>query len=104
MDDDSSGENNATDDEWQAPKRLALHDSNIPRYKKEFLEMSLIGTIIIILLVKSEIEYLTSDKSAVALMQTLIQNFYHNVKIELSRLQAHVYQEPSLLSNYFFNS
>lgn len=43
MDEDSCGENNGTDDEWQAPKRLALHDSNIPRYEKEFIEMSLIG-------------------------------------------------------------
>lgn len=42
MDDDSTGDN--TDDEiWQAPKRLALHDSNIPRYEKEFVELSLIG-------------------------------------------------------------
>lgn len=47
MDEDSCGENNTTDDEWQAPKRLALHDSNIPRYKKEFVEMSLIGRITI---------------------------------------------------------
>lgn len=31
------------DDERQAPKRLALQDSNIPRYEKEFLELSLIG-------------------------------------------------------------
>lgn len=41
MDDDSTGD--VTDDEWQAPKRLALHDSNIPRYEKEFVELSLIG-------------------------------------------------------------
>lgn len=27
----------------QAPKRLALQDTNISRYKKEFLEISLIG-------------------------------------------------------------
>lgn len=42
MDGDISGEN-TTDDEWQAPKRLALQDSNLPRYEKEFLELSLIG-------------------------------------------------------------
>lgn len=27
----------------QAPKRLALQDSNISRYEKEFVELSLIG-------------------------------------------------------------
>lgn len=42
MDEDVAGEN-GTDDEWQAPKRLALHDSDIPRYEKEFIELSLIG-------------------------------------------------------------
>lgn len=42
MDDDSAGDN-LTDDEWQPPKRLALHDSDIPRYEKEFIELSLIG-------------------------------------------------------------
>lgn len=42
IDEDISGEN-TTDDEWQAPKRLALQDSNLPRYEQEFLEMSLIG-------------------------------------------------------------
>lgn len=31
------------DDYRQAPKRLALQDSNIPRYEKEFLELSVIG-------------------------------------------------------------
>lgn len=31
------------DDDRQAPKRLALQDSNIPRYEKEFVELSLIG-------------------------------------------------------------
>lgn len=34
---------NVIDDDRQAPKRLALQDSNIPRYEKEFLEISLIG-------------------------------------------------------------
>lgn len=34
---------NATDDEWQAPKRLALQDANLPRYEQEFVELSLIG-------------------------------------------------------------
>lgn len=42
LDEDISG--NTTDDEWQAPKRLALQDSNLPRYEKEFVELSLIGT------------------------------------------------------------
>lgn len=43
MDEDVAGDN-FTDDEWQqAPKRLALHDSDIPRYEKEFVELSLIG-------------------------------------------------------------
>lgn len=42
VDEDISGEN-TTDDEWQAPKRMALQDSNLPRYEKEFLELSLIG-------------------------------------------------------------
>lgn len=42
MDEDISGEN-TTDDELQAPKRLALQDSNLPRYEQEFLELSLIG-------------------------------------------------------------
>lgn len=42
VDDDSPGDN-ITDDEWPAPKRLALHDSDIPRYEKEFIELSLIG-------------------------------------------------------------
>lgn len=42
MDEDVLGEN-TTDDEWQAPKRLALQDSNLPRYEKEFVELSLIG-------------------------------------------------------------
>lgn len=42
IDEDVSGEN-TTDDEWQAPKRMALQDSNLPRYEKEFLEVSLIG-------------------------------------------------------------
>lgn len=41
MDEDISGEN-TTDDE-QAPKRMALQDSNLPRYEKEFLQLSLIG-------------------------------------------------------------
>lgn len=31
------------EDERQAPKRLALQDSSIPRYEKEFIELSLIG-------------------------------------------------------------
>lgn len=31
------------DDDRQAPKRMALQDSNIPRYEKEFVELSLIG-------------------------------------------------------------
>lgn len=31
------------DEDRQAPKRLALQDSNIPRYEKEFVELSLIG-------------------------------------------------------------
>lgn len=42
IDEDISGDN-LTDDEWQAPKRLALQDSNLPRYEKEFVELSLIG-------------------------------------------------------------
>lgn len=42
VDEDSAGDN-GTDDEWHAPKRLALHDSDIPRYEKEFVELSLIG-------------------------------------------------------------
>lgn len=42
IDEDISG-GNTTDDEWQAPKRLALQDSNLPRYEKEFVELSLIG-------------------------------------------------------------
>lgn len=42
IDEDISGDN-TTDDEWQAPKRLALQDSNLPRYEKEFVELSLIG-------------------------------------------------------------
>lgn len=42
LDEDISG-GNTTDDEWQAPKRLALQDSNLPRYEKEFVELSLIG-------------------------------------------------------------
>lgn len=36
-------DDNGADMEWQAPKRLALQDSDIPRYKKEFVELSLIG-------------------------------------------------------------
>ncbi|XP_055303329.1 wee1-like protein kinase [Sitodiplosis mosellana] len=42
IDEDISG-GNTTDDEWQAPKRLALQDSNLPRYEKEFVELTLIG-------------------------------------------------------------
>lgn len=42
MDEDVSGEN-TTDDELQAPKRLALQESNLPRYEQEFVELSLIG-------------------------------------------------------------
>lgn len=34
---------NVIDDDRQAPKRLALQDSNIPRYEKEFIELELIG-------------------------------------------------------------
>lgn len=44
IDEDIQSGENTTDDEWQAPKRLALQDSNLPRYEKEFLEISLIGT------------------------------------------------------------
>lgn len=36
-------EDAVVEEERQAPKRLALQDSNIPRYEKEFLELSLIG-------------------------------------------------------------
>lgn len=43
IDEDVLGGGNTTDDEWQAPKRLALQDSNLPRYEKEFVELSLIG-------------------------------------------------------------
>lgn len=42
LDEDVSG-GNGTDDEWQAPKRLALQDANLPRYEQEFVELSLIG-------------------------------------------------------------
>lgn len=42
IDEDISGDN-MTDDERQAPKRMALQDSNLPRYEKEFVEISLIG-------------------------------------------------------------
>lgn len=38
-----SADDIGTDDEWQAPKRSALLDSDIPRYEKEFVELSLIG-------------------------------------------------------------
>lgn len=34
---------NVIDDDRQAPKRLALSDSNIPRYDNEFIEIGLIG-------------------------------------------------------------
>lgn len=44
--DDSSFEN-VVEDDRQAPKRLALQDSNIPRYEKEFVELSLIGMYIL---------------------------------------------------------
>lgn len=40
---DEMGEGSLVEEERQAPKRLALQDSNIPRYEKEFLELSLIG-------------------------------------------------------------
>lgn len=36
-------EDTVVEEERQAPKRLALQDSNIPRYEKEFVELSLIG-------------------------------------------------------------
>lgn len=50
INDDVAFEN--SEEERQAPKRLALQDSNIPRYNKEFLELSLIGkyTVILILI------------------------------------------------------
>lgn len=56
IEEDSSGENNGTDDEWQAPKRLALHDSNISRYEKEFLEMSLIGENLVLAMLTSNVQ------------------------------------------------
>lgn len=43
IDEDIDIGENTTDDEWQAPKRLALQDSNLPRYEKEFLQLSMIG-------------------------------------------------------------
>lgn len=43
LDEDILGGGNTTDDEWQAPKRLALQDANLPRYEQEFVELSLIG-------------------------------------------------------------
>lgn len=42
MEEDVSG-GNTTDDEWQAPKRLAFQESNLPRYEKEFIQLKLIG-------------------------------------------------------------
>lgn len=42
-DDELIGDTCATEEEWQAPKRMALHEANIPRYVKEFVELSLIG-------------------------------------------------------------
>lgn len=36
-------DDSVVEEERQAPKRLALQDSNIPRYEKEFVELSLIG-------------------------------------------------------------
>lgn len=39
----NSNDENLLDDDRQAPKRLALHDSNILRYEKEFFEIALIG-------------------------------------------------------------
>lgn len=41
---DDMMDESVVEEERQAPKRLALQDSNIPRYEKEFLELSLIGT------------------------------------------------------------
>lgn len=40
---DDMADDSFVDEERQAPKRLALQDSNILRYEKEFLELSLIG-------------------------------------------------------------
>lgn len=40
---DEMHDDSAVEEERQAPKRLALQDSNIPRYEKEFAELSLIG-------------------------------------------------------------
>lgn len=60
MDEDSAGDN-LTDDEWQAPKRLALHDSDIPRYEKEFIELSLIGKCALILCGFLKIEPIYND-------------------------------------------
>lgn len=40
---DDNIDDSIVEEERQAPKRLALQDSNIPRYEKEFLELSLIG-------------------------------------------------------------
>lgn len=40
---DEMHEDPVVEEERQAPKRLALQDSNIPRYEKEFVELSLIG-------------------------------------------------------------
>lgn len=40
---DDAIDDSVVEEERQAPKRLALQDSNIPRYEKEFVELSLIG-------------------------------------------------------------
>lgn len=39
----ADGEEDGNVEILQAPKRLALQDTNISRYQKEFLEISLIG-------------------------------------------------------------
>lgn len=40
---DDTADETIVEDERQAPKRLALQDSNIPRYEKEFVELGVIG-------------------------------------------------------------
>lgn len=42
---DPNSEEDDIDEVVQAPKRLALQDSNISRYEKEFLELSRIGNL-----------------------------------------------------------
>lgn len=45
-DDDDDEEEEETSGQYQAPKRLALQDTNISRYRREFVEIELIGELI----------------------------------------------------------